>query len=146
MPVEGGKETKLNLRKVINAANKAGVASIARSAEDLLRRSNNIAPQLTGQMILTSGVSGNARATAVTDKRVVASVFYRERYALYLHEGMEPTGKRRNGRPPYKRGPITRRKPDSGGHFLKRPFDDNKRDYTKDFNNRVDTAIRLALR
>jgi len=147
MPIDGADETILNLRKVVRAAHQAAFRSIEASSKDLLQRSNDIAPQLTGRMIMTSGIDGNARRTAsITGKSVTASVFYKERYALFLHEGMEPTGRRTGGRPPYKRGPITRGKPGAGGHFLKRPFDAQKEKYQKDFRNRVDRAIRIALR
>ena len=91
-------------------------------------------------MISTSGVDRDLDVGGRSGKPVTASVFYKEEYALFLHEGMEPAGQR------YRRGPVTRTKPGAGGKFLQRPFDAQKQKYIRDFRDRVREAIRIALR
>ncbi len=100
-------------------------------ANDLLRKSNDMAPQLTGKMIATSDTdSANQRRAG----KLSRSVFYTVEYAIYQHEG--------NFNP----GPVTAGKPGAGRKFLQRPFEQNKQAYTERIARSVQRTLRQTLR
>lgn len=104
-------------------------------AQDLLEESQRRAPQLTGALVLTAGTdSEDNRASG----RLRRTVFYREEYAIYQHEGY------------FNPGPISTEK--LGGSFaigrkyLQRPFDELAPGFKKRSAVAVERALRLTLR
>lgn len=127
--LRGTRRLQQNLRRAVEGV-RAGIKDeLDQIAKELLQESRDVAPQLTGKMIRTSGIGRQNQRN-----RFLRSVFYRERYALFQHEGF------------YNAGPITRAKPGAGRKFLQRPFEARRRADVDRIGRRVERELRLALR
>lgn len=127
--VTGVEDAKKNMRRAVEAAREAVEQEFDDYADEILQRSNDLAPQLTGQMIRNSG----------TDKddgpnRFVRSVFYLDNYAVFQHEGR------------FNPGPITIAKPGAGRKFLQRPYDASKREFVVRLGRAIERSLRQSLR
>lgn len=127
--IRGTPRTKENIRRIAQAVRRGVISELEDYANDLLELSRDYAPQLTGQMILNSGVDRQDRKNGVA-----FSVFYREKYALYQHEGF------------YNPGPVTAAKPSAGRKFLERAYNQTRRQRLERIAKRTQREIRLALR
>ncbi len=129
MTVRGVQKTKKNLRRAVEFAREAVEEELDDYANELLSKSNDLAPQLTGRMIRNSD-------TDKSDRRDVflRSVFYTEDYALFQHEGT------------FNPGPITRNKPGAGRKFLQRPYDATKREFLVRLGRKIERVLRQSLR
>ncbi len=104
------------------------------AATDLLVRSRNAAPQDTGRMIRTAGTS-SANPGMDTFLR---TVFYREDYAVFQHEGF------------FFPGPTTAAKLGGaraiGRKFLQRPFEESARKLIATVARAVSVTVRITVR
>ncbi len=98
-------------------------------AEEILERSRELAPQLTGQMILTAGVGRDDTPT-----RIRRSVFYLEDYAPIQHEGV------------FNPGPVTAAKAGAGRKFLQRAYNAQRPSIAKRVGRAIERALRTSLR
>lgn len=127
--LEGAAVVKKRLRLIrVNVA-EAIEAELDDAANELLRDSRDLAPQLTGEMIRESGVDSDDRKDVFR-----RSVFYNLDYSVKQHEGF------------FNPGPVTSTKPGAGRKYLQRPFDAQKRQLIKRLGRQVERAIRLSLR
>lgn len=127
--LSGAKRMRENLRRAVEGVRAGLRDELDAIAKELLQESRNLAPQLSGRMIRTAGIGRRDTAT-----RFRRSVFYRERYALFQHEGF------------YNAGPITRAKPGAGRKFLQRPFEARRRADIDRLGRRIARELRQALR
>ncbi|MCP4497732.1 MAG: hypothetical protein GY825_13250 [Phycisphaeraceae bacterium] len=109
-----------------------GIAAVMdEAADDLLRRSRDLAPQLTSEMVDTAATDKkDARRRGVFRR----SVYYTVDYAVYQHEGT------------YNPGPVTRGKPGAGRKFLQRPFDAQKAELIVRISRSIERTLRLSVR
>lgn len=98
-------------------------------ANDILSDSRDIAPQLTGLLIASSGVDSGDRRD-----RFARSIFYDTPYAVIQHEG--------NFNP----GPITSQKPGAGRKYLQRAYEARRPEIVQRLGRATERALRLALR
>jgi hypothetical protein len=133
--VTGVEAVKRRLRAIRTAVFYSLEAQLRASGAAVLSDSHDLAPQLTGLMIATSGVDVQSNRSQLS---VRAVVFYQQRYALYQHEGY------------YNPGPITSVKLGPtyaiGRKFLQRALDRNRDDIVRDMGRSVERALRLTLR
>lgn len=134
-----GKSQLAALRRRLDRVRSNVFDELAAELEDqaglTLAKSNDNAPQLTGQMQATAGVQVDSRKSAGV---VRAVVYYTERYALYQHEGV------------YNPGPVTTIKLGPtrgiGRKFLQRALDERREQITVQCGRAVERALRLSLR
>jgi hypothetical protein len=110
------------------------------SSADLLLRSANIAPILTGDLIRSGRVVKRGSAASGSIIRIVA---YGTDHAVFAHEEITPAG-------PRKLGPWSSQKPSTsdgvvGGHFLSRPFRRHKERYVKLISKHAGEAMEAGL-
>ncbi len=134
MPAKGEKQIRKRLRIAARNAQAAMDQSIQDSAEDLLSRARVMAPQLSGDLIL----SGDIRKTRGAGGATGRIVFFDEPYAVIRHEDV------------YNLGPISRTKssPDGpiGRKYLERPFRNHQARYVKDARDAVLASLRRTFR
>jgi len=122
------------MRLLARNAKGAMEQSIQDSAEDLLSRARVMAPQLSGDLILSGGI----RKAPSIGGAVGRIVFFDEPYAVIRHEDT------------YNLGPISRTKssPDGpiGRKYLQQPYDNHKARYIRDARNAVAKSFRRTLR
>lgn len=136
MAVTGGLVIKARLRLMRANVNRTIDEAMNDLAEQILKTSNDFAPQDTGQMIQNSGVdSDDSRALA----RFRRSVFYKEDYAPIQHEGFI-RGK------PIQPGLTTAAKPAAGPKFLSRAFALHARRGIRNVARKVERTLRFTLR
>lgn len=114
------------IRAGVNAAVKEELSDIA---NDILSDSRDIAPQLTGLLIASSGVDTGDRRD-----RFARSIFYDTPYAVIQHEGV------------FNPGPITVQKPGAGRKYLQRAYEARRPQMVNRLGKAVERALRLALR
>lgn len=129
--LQGVDEMKKRLDIILRNVNEAVIQTIDDSADDLLERSQDLSPQLTGAHIHSGKV--------VEISQFARAVAYDEAYSLWLHEG------------DYELGPVSRLKPPTqdgavGKEFLLRPFENNKQRYIADAGKAVAEAVRRSVR
>jgi hypothetical protein len=104
-------------------------------AKQVLARSRDLAPQLTGRMIATAHVEAQRSRGA---NLIRAQVVYREPYALFQHEGF------------YWPGPISSQKLGPtfaiGRKFLTRAVDERREAVLENSGRAVEGALRVTLR
>ena len=116
LTVLGAKLIERRLKRVITSNKTALGTALNLVAADLLQRSADLAPILTGDLIR----SGRIAKTDSTPKVVVRIVGYGTNHAQFAHNQIQPAGD-------FGLGPISRKKPPSpdgpiGGNFLLRPY------------------------
>ena len=125
-----GKEiVKRRLRIIQRNVNEAVEQSMDDLATDIHSLSNDLAPQLTGEMIRQSGTDSDDSGT-----RFRRSVFYSLAYAIWQHEEV------------FNPGPITAGKPGAGRKFLQRAFDRNVQKGIQDVGRAIGRSLRITLR
>lgn len=133
MPLRGADEVRRRLALARFAVREALQSELAEISSDLLEESRNRAPQLSGLMINTAGTDSDE-----TRDSLRVSVFYREEYALYQHEGF------------YTPGPVTSGKlgaaVGAGRKFLERPFRENAVKYQERLARAGGRALRIVIR
>lgn len=127
--VRGRAVIKKRLGLIRRNVRDAVAAELDDIAEDLLNASRALAPQLTGQMILTSGIDSDD-----SDDSLRRSVFYVETYAPIQHEGF------------FDPGPVTAQKPGAGRKYLQRPYNRMRPGIPKRLGRAVERALRNSLR
>jgi hypothetical protein len=110
------------------------------SAADLLLRSANIAPILTGDLIRSGRV---ARRGGIKAGVIIRIISYGTDHAVFAHEEITPAG-------PRQLGPWSEQKPGTddgvvGGHFLSRPFRRHKNRYFRLIGKHINDAMEAGL-
>ena len=129
MPVTGGDIIRRRLRVIRRAVNEAIETGMDDLAKDILSMSRDLAPQLTGLMIRTSGVDDDD-----SRDRFRRSIFYEQPYAIWQHEEF------------FNPGPITSAKPGAGPKFLSRAFNFHAQRGITNIGRRVQRSLRAVLR
>lgn len=117
------------LKRAISGAQRGVVRGLDLVAADLLERSANLAPILTGDLIRSGRIVRRGAFKSGVIRRIVS---YGTGHGVFAHEEITPGG-------PRGLGPISRQKqaanrsPDGpvGGKFLSRPFQRKANDYIK---------------
>lgn len=114
--VLGAQLIEKKLQRLVTSNKGAVEASMNHASADLLQRSADLAPILTGDLIR----SGRVLKTGSNAKTIVRVVGYGTNHAVFAHEMITPAG-------PFNLGPISSKKPPSpdgpvGGKFLLRPY------------------------
>lgn len=130
--VLGAELIKKNLEKVLRGTGRGIARGLDLVAADLLQRSADLAPILTGDLIRSGRV---IRKGAISRGTISRTVSYGTGHAVFAHEEVTPAGS-------FGLGPISRIKDQSarpadgpiGGHFLLRPFLLHKNRYIKFLN------------
>lgn len=117
------------VRQKLDAAEKLIRAHVVEGMDsvmaDLLEKSNDLAPIDTGELIASGKVVGTGSNQSV----IARGVAYTALHADIMHESFYTAGKK------------TRAKAGAGRKFLKRAYDANKDDYTKEIARTVRVAV-----
>ncbi len=127
--VKGGDAIRRRLRLISKNVVSFIGAEMDDIAQEILEESRRNAPQLTGRMIATAGWDKEDFADAFR-----RSVFYREDYAVFQHEGF------------FNPGPITATKPNAGRKFLQRAYTARVRGLPARIGRAVERSLRVSLR
>ncbi len=127
--VKGGAKTRKALRRAEGFILEAVNEQFDDYAELVLSLSNDLAPQLTGDMIGSSGTDAR-KGKSVTTR----TVFYKAPYAVRQHEGF------------FNPGPITKTKPGAGRKYLSRAYDQTRGKFLKRLGKAIGRSIRVNLR
>lgn len=128
--LKGKAELKIRLRQIERAVQAAMEQKLDEQADDALEQSHALAPQLTAEMIDTSGV----RKIRVGRDRFRRIIFYTVPYAPIQHEGF------------FNPGPVTRSKPGAGRKFLLRAMAQNRARYVREMGRTIERAVRRVVR
>ena len=133
MAVEGGEVIKRRLKLIIRNVQREVSVALDAAADDLLSRSRQLAPQLSGDLIDAGKVRGRGARDVQT--RVI---FYDSPYAVVRHEDF------------YNLGPISslKQSPDGviGRKYLETPFRRHNARYQKDLGFAINRAMRRSVR
>jgi hypothetical protein len=129
--VTGGALIRARLAFIRRAVDDAIAQGMDDFADDVLSMSRDLAPQLTGLMIRTSGVSKSDSRSLGRFRR---SIFYEQPYAVWQHEEV------------FNPGPITSAKPGAGPKFLTRALNFHRLRGQKAIGRRIQRTLRTVLR
>ena len=131
MPVTGGALIRARLAFIRRAVDEAISQGMDDFADDVLSMSRDLAPQLTGLMIRTSGVSKDDSRSLGRFRR---SIFYEQVYAIWQHEET------------FNPGPVTSSKPGAGPKFLSRALAFHRVRGQREIGRRIQRTLRTVLR
>lgn len=130
MALLGKEVVKRRLRLIQRNVGDAVAEGMDELAADILSLSNDFAPQLTGEMIRTSGTDSDDTGA----DRFRRSVFYTVPYAIWQHEEV------------FNAGPITASKPNAGRKFLTRAFNQLVGKGIRNVGREIERTLRITLR
>ena len=129
MALLGKEVVQRRLRIIQRNVNDAIAEAMDDFATDIHVLSNDLAPQLSGEMIRQSGTDSDD-----SGNRFRRSVFYSLGYAVWQHEEV------------FNPGPITVTKPGAGRKFLQRAFDRNVQKGIRNVGRAIGRSLRITLR
>lgn len=133
MPVHGGAVIRRRMRKIVRNVRAEVIVALDEAAEDLLSRADQLAPQLSGEMIGSGDIAGYQSRHLIS-----RTIFYASPYAVRRHEDF------------YNLGPISslKRSPDGevGRKYLSRPFEAHNARYQREIGDAIGRAIRQSVR
>lgn len=133
MAASGARVIKERLRRIARNVRAEITIELDQVADDLLERANGLAPQLSGDLILSGAIARRGSRDVVS-----RTVFYDQPYAVVRHEDF------------YNLGPISslKRSPDGpiGRKYLERPFVAQRDNYQERLGRAVSRALVFGVR
>jgi len=121
------------MRLIVRNVRAEAIVALDAAAEDLLSRAQQLAPQLSGEMIGSGDIKRRGRKDLVS-----RTIYFTSPYAVRRHEDF------------YNLGPISSMKtsPDGpvGRKYLSRPFEAHRDRYHREIGHAMRRALRQSLR
>lgn len=133
MAVSGATVIRKRFKTIVRNVRAGAAVNVQHVAEDIVERSNLMAPQLSGEMIGTAKIKPRDRRDVIS-----RTIFYDSPYAVRRHEDF------------YNLGPISslKQSPDGpvGRKYLQTPFEKHRDRYIRQIGNGVRDDVRRSLR